>query len=109
MDFVFNTELPGLVNNAKYKQFRSLGAMLKKQNPLGDEWRTTIKGQQNPLTISVLIAYSGISINKINNLIQTISVNKYRLVAKLLVASVRLLEYMSTQYNVTPIYSRVNS
>lgn len=101
-------ELPNVVNNAKYKQFRSLGAMLRRQNPLGEEWRSTIRKQQNPMTISVLIAYSGININKIDNLIHVISVNKYRLAARLLVCMQSILQYMSSQYNVIPIYGRIN-
>ena len=105
---VGDEELPSVVNNAKYKQFRSLGAMLRRQNPLGEEWRSTITEQQNPMTISVLIAYSGINITKIDNLIHVINVNKYRLVARLLVCMVRILQYLATQYNVIPIYSRVN-
>lgn len=102
-------ELPNFVNNAKYKQFRSLGAMLRRQNPLGEEWRSTITEQQNPMTISVLIAYSGINMTKIDNLIQVINVNKYRLVARLLVCMIRILQYLSTQYNVIPVYSRINA
>ena len=103
-----NDELPNMVNNAKYKQFRSLGAMLRRQNPLGEEWKSTIKEQQNPMTISVLIAYSGISINKINDLIHTIGPNKYRLVARILKCMIAILQYIATQYNVIPIYSRIH-
>ena len=101
-------ELPSFVNNAKYKQFRSLGGMLRRQNPLGEEWKSTIRKQQNPMTISVLIAYSGININKINNLIHVISTNKYRLAARILVCMINILQYLATQYNVIPIYSIIN-